>query len=87
MLVLFIPLSCLLNYNTGGRLVHFTHFLSYGCAKKSPSTQAMGDFKRSPVQFLYVSVENWSIDLVPDLILRRQREGCGFPCINLLKIK
>lgn len=47
----------------------------------------MGDFKRSPVRFLYVSKENWSIDLVPDLILRRQRKGCGFPYINLLKIK
>lgn len=52
-----------------------------------PSTQAMRDFKRSPGQFLYVSEENWSIDLVPDLVLRRQREGCGFLCINLLKIK
>lgn len=49
--------------------------------------RAMGHFKRSPVQLLYVSEENWSIDLVPDLILRRHREGCGFPCINLLKIK
>lgn len=44
----------------------------------SPTSHQAREDKKSQIQFPNISAKNWSVDLVTILILRRQREGCGF---------